>query len=520
MLDSWFSKKPITKAEHEVFIDKLPLHPEFKATVTKSFNRFAADQYDETDDGRELKQRDLEIIRDASEVGVMDMLNVSKKNYLPGVANTGGSYQPGGSILKKLYPNEFALHSFLAEAYWAAASSRKHLWVDMHRDDFVLAAAPSVNKKTIKLINGVLDDLNVRYYRNLLRDIALVTGNVVLDNQRNKFGGLLKLNPLLMERVSPHHNNAGVMDGWSYFDGYKPQFLPYDSVDHIKTYSARSMVLGMPALASVIVDIEAALQAAIYNNYVMQKGGLLSVVFRLKNPTDKDGSPMIGDQVSINLADQFTNWLSKKFGGVRNAGQFAFIPNVEGVDVLNKIGEMDSAWTNLDEKTAIKTSVLLGVFPQRNGVVLKSQYENKQTVDDTMSLSMDNHNYYVTSLIDEYLTRVIIKEGMGIDNVMIEATQEYSSTTKTMAEVGEIMAKGGANTVLVDEWRTKVMHWEPLGGDLGSKFLGEVDREAALKKADNSGSNLAKAVGSMKQFMPMYAAQEVLRHRRKYIPFY
>lgn len=514
-----FAKK-IQKTEQDIFIDKLPVHPDLKKTVKTAFNRFVTDDYD----GNEGQKRtDLQIIRDASEVGLMDLTERNTKafNLLNSPGNAAG-YQPGGSVLRKIYPREFALHSFLAEAYWAAAKSRKELWVDTHRDDYVLAASDSVSKKTIKLINGVLEDLNVRYYRNLLRDIVLVNGNAVIANKRNKFGGLIEINPLLMERVDPHYNTTNsILEGWDYYwDNSRPVFLPYDSVDHIKTYSARSMVLGQPALTSVVTDIEAALQASIYNNNVMQKGGLLSVVFRLKNPDGSNGQ-IISDKVSLNLADEFTKWLERRFGGIRGSGQIAFIPMVEGVDVLNKIGEMDNAWSNLDDKVAIKSCGLLGLFPERIGIMRTSQYQNKQTVDDSMSLSMDNNNYYVQDLVDEYLTRVIIKEGLGIDNVKIQASGEFSATTKTSAEVGKIISEMGADVMSVDEFRVKVMHLEPLGGELGAKFLGQVTREAAMQKANNSGSNLTKAVGKLNHtFLANYAESSHVLHRRKYISFY
>jgi hypothetical protein len=516
-----FFKKEESSTDPQIIdlINKLPLHPELKVSVEKAANRYISDDYsgDELDQ-REQKARDLEIIRDATEISAMDIVEKSKKSFtplIPGASPAG--YQPAGSILRKIYPREYALQCFLAEAYWAAAKARKELWVEMHRDDYTLVAAKGVPNRTIKMINNALEDLKVSYYRNKLRDTALVCGNVLLANKKNRFGGLLELNPLLMERVDPHYNLKGELDGWIYLDGNRPVFIPYESVDHIATYSARSNVLGQPAMSSAIVDIEAALQAAIYNNNVMAKGGLLSVVFRLRKPENGQWN----DRSSMNLAETFTKWLERRFGGIRNSGQMAFIPMVEGVDVLNKIGEMDAAWTNLDDKTAIKTAGLLGVFPERIGVVRKSQYENKQAVDDYMSLSFDNNNYYVTDLVDEYLTRTIIKEGMGIDNVKIQASGEFSSVTKTAAEVGKLISEMGADVMTVNQFRTDIMHISPLDGELGERFLGEVTREAALAKAKNSGSNLTKAIGPVsKPALLQFAEIPYIIHKRKNIAFY
>jgi hypothetical protein len=516
---NFFNNKQSTDPQVADLIGRLPLHPELKVSVEKAANRYIADNYsgDELDQ-REQKARDLETIRDATELGVMDMVEKSKKSFtlLSPTANPAG-YQPAGSILRKIYPREYALQCFIAEAYWAAAKARKELWVEMHRDDYALVAAKGVPNRTIKMINNALEDLKITYYRNKLRDTVLVCGNAILANKKNKFGGLLEINPLLMERVDPHYNLKGEVDGWIYLDGNKPVLIPYDAVDHIATYSARSNVLGQPSMSSALIDIEAALQAAIYNNNVMSKGGLLSVVFRLAKPEGGQWN----DRSSMNLADTFTKWLERRFGGIRSSGQFAFIPMIEGVDVLNKIGEMDAAWTNLDDKTATKTAGLLGVFPERIGIVRKSQYENKQAVDDYMSLSFDNNNYYVTDLVDEYLTRTIIKEGMGIDNVKIQASGEFSSVTKTAAEVGKLISEMGADVMTVNQFRTDIMHISPLDGELGEKFLGEVTREAAMAKAKNSGSNLTKAIGPVsKTALLEYAQVPYTIHKRKNIAFY
>lgn len=516
-----FGKKNPKLSEIDTLVNNLPLHPELKSTVRLATHRWVEDKYNSQQD----KMSDLQIIRDATDIAVQDILEKSRINrkdfnYVNPAGGNLAGYSPGGSILKKIYPMEFALHCFINEAYWAAAKSRRELWVEMHRDDYILAASDSVPKKTIKLINGVLEDLNVRYMRNKLRDNLLINGNCLLQNKRNRFGGLLELNPLLMERVEPAYDRSGeVLVGWHYWSNGRPNFLPYDQVDHIKTYNARSNVLGMPALASCIVDVEASLQAAIYNNNVMQKGGLLSVVFRLKSGQDS-GVP-IADKLQLNLADEFTKWLERRFGGIRNSGQMAFIPMIEGVDILNKIGEMDSAWSNLDESTAIKVCGLLGLFPERIGLTRTSQYENKQLVDDGMSLSMDNNNYYVTDLVDEYLTRIIIKEGLGIDNVAIQASGEFSAITKTASDVGLAISQMGADVMTVDQFRVEIMHIDPLGGELGQKFLGEVTREAAMQKAQNSGSNLTKAIGPLKEIaLAQYAEIPYVKHKARYIKFY
>ncbi len=151
-----------------------------------------------------------------------------------------------------------------------------------------------------------------------MRDICLVMGNVVMDNKTNSRGGLLELNPLLMERVKPRFDDLNNLLGWEYNEGggYS-RFYPYNPKNHIATYNMRNNVIGAPACNSIIVDQEAALQAAIYNNNLMLRGGLLSVVFRLRDPKN---AGFINDKVTLNLAEEFSKWLNRTFGGIKRNG--------------------------------------------------------------------------------------------------------------------------------------------------------------------------------------------------------
>jgi hypothetical protein len=417
-------------------------------------------------------------------------------------------YAPSGSLLRKLYPAEFMLHSFLSEAYWAYVKARKELWVETNRDGYALVAESKTAKRDIKYIYKTCQDLKVNYYRNKLRDTVLVMGNALMDNKKNKFGGIVELKPLLMEKITERYDrNFDYLLGWDYTTGNKKIFIPYDQVDHLATYNSRSMILGAPACNSVIVDMEAALQAAIYNNNIMRKGGLLSIIVRMKDPQN---SSIINDKVSLNLADEFSRWMEKRFGGIRGSGGMAFIPSVDGIDVLNKVSEMDAAWVNLDDRTARKTSLCLGVPPERIGILNGSQYKNVTNVTDNLALSFDNNNYYVQDIVDDYLTRVIIQEGMGIDGVRIQGSGEFSAISKIGAEVGLLIAQMGVDVMTVNQFRVEILHIDPLEGPAGDKFLGEFLR----KEKDLASPGLTKAIGQAKHFLPEY--QEYKSSKIKY----
>jgi hypothetical protein len=140
-------------------------------------------------------------------------------------------------------------------------------------------------------------------------------------------------------------------------------------------------------------------------------------------------------------------------------------------------------------------------------------------IDDTMSLSLDNANYYNTNLIDEYLTKLIIRDQLGIDNVHIKASGDFSAITLTQAQVGTQIANLGVDVMTVDEFRIKIMHLAPLGGSLGQEFLGKVLRDALMAKSD---SNLTKAVGPVKHLLPDYRESYASKtiHRLEEIKYY
>lgn len=518
-------KKQPNPLDADAFINKLNLSQPVKSAVREAFYRQVGDSYSKDQEGFTQKHKDLELIRDASTMGLESLRDkssiksVGDYSMISGPSGVNGGYAPAGSILRRLYPNEFTLHSFLCEAYWASVKSRRELWVEGHRDGYSLIASSSVPKKTIKLINNVLVDLKVPYYRNKLRDILLVMGNVVMDNEVNNKGGLLELKPLLMERVKPRYNDRAELLGWEYNEGAgSGWFYPYNPKNHITTYNMRNNVVGAPACNSIIVDQEAALQAAIYNNNLMQRGGLLSVLIRLRDPKN---AGFINDKVTLNLAEEFTKWLNRSFGGIKGGGGMAFVPMVEGVDVLNKISEMDNAWQGSDNTTARKTALLYGIYPERIGIPSpnNSQYKNSNLVSDTISLSFDNNNFYFQSLVDEYLTRTIIKEGLGVDNVSIEATGSFSAISMLGANFAAQIAQGGADIMDVNTFRVDVLHIDPLPGPEGDKYLGEFFRRVVEGQAPQSKLNQILGPGKVLFNDYKEVAANKCRYRSNVIPF-
>lgn len=508
------------KTKEEDYLNSLNITPEAKSQARGAFSRLASDYYDNIED----KEKDLSIVRDITILGIGGLglggESNQSKMFLGGAPGNPVGYQAGGSILKKIMPNDFTRQAFLAEAYWACRKSRNELIVQKARDGYNLTTTEgSVSKKQIKLINNVLIDLGVPKKRLSMSDTLLWCGTQVMNNSYNRQGGLLYLNPLLMANIAPRWDATGQnILGWDcdLGNGNKQQFIPIDDTDVIKTFNARSHVLGVSCLASVEVDIEAALQGSIYNNNVMAKGGLLSVIVRMKNALD---GTIVNDRNSFKLADELTKWLERRFGGIRGAGQLAFIPGTDGVDVLNKVSEMDGAWGKLDASVGTKVSLLHGLSPERIGLPMTSQYENKMMITNTMALSFDNNSWYYQSEVDNYITEEVIKNGLGIDNVRLESAGKFSSISLVAAEVGDLIANMGVDIVTVDEFRVDYLHVNPVGGELGKKYLGEFLRKEDVIKG---GPAVDKALGMGKFLFPEYAQNymSLEKHHSDFIKYY
>lgn len=521
MLEDFLSKFKKSPPPEDTLAEKLNVSPEQKKITKKILQRIR--------NGKSLEADSLDpLIKDVQQLDLIMKKHMSPDMKLKttgsgiGTAAAIGTvpnrdlfgYEASGSVLKRIFPQQFQLHAFLADAIWAAAKSRQELWVDTDRDGYVLVAEERVPKKRVKFVSDILDDLNYDYLRNKLRDDLATFGNFVVKPKQNSRGGVLELEPLLMAGMAPMWEmDADKIKFWQYTLGNRQDIYRYNSLDHVFTYSSKSNTIGTPAMFSIVVDIEAALHASVYNNTLMQKGGLIKAILALDS-FDKNAM-VINDSNYLAVAQELTNWFSKNFGGVRNAGRLVVAPYLKNVFDMGKIGEMDAAWQHLVDAASIKTCLRFGIDPRRLGIPLKSQYENKDQVQDSALLSTDNNQYYTQKLVDEYMNRKLRE--FGIKDVRVEASGEYNSLSKSAAEVAHLLAGANAKILKVDEFRKRFLHIEGLGGELGEAFIGEIGFDAMKTKDE---STLAKALGPAKSIAIDYADLKLVRHSKKYIRFY
>jgi hypothetical protein len=435
-------------------------------------------------------------------------------------------YEPAGSVLRKLYPNPFAVYSFIGNNHWATLVARMAVREDIARDGYVLLSPEGASKKNLKKVQTMLDDLYIDDFRLNAADMLNVYGNCWIDRDRNLLGGLKGIQLLLPEKILPILDTYGdFVLGWEYVIGNKRFYFNLGELDHLKTFNLRSMQLGNPGLAPVVVDVEADLYASIYANMMFQKGGLVRAIVSLGDHKDSpDDASSINMNTGLHFSQKVYELFSRQYSGVRGANQLTFLPNVKNVYPVTNPKDLEGPYKETSDRTAAKLALLLGVSPRRLGVHLSSQYENRMAVEDAESLSADNHRFYLTNIVDTYINNVIIKKYLGIDDVELKFSGEYSSLSINAAEFGLKIAQMGVDCVTVDEFRTRALHWEPLGGKEGAEFLGSVKNASMLMKgAANAGKNkdykevemlLQKAVGPKNpSFIQSYEGKTLIKYK-------
>lgn len=475
-------------------------------------------------DERLKKLNDIEFLSNveaaSKEISALRRDYEDQVKFLPGVNRQAVSgYSAAGSVLRRMYPNPFALFAFIGENHWAAVKARRHNRIEFERDKYVFVTAPGVAKKDVKKVQQGLEDLGFPAFRSDLFDHIKTFGNFWVMRDSNMLGGVNGLDLLLPERLLPIYKFDDIV-GWEYTWNNQRLVLSLDQVDHVKTYSLRSPTLGSPTLSSAVVDIEADLHASVYNNTLWQKGGLIKAIIAL-DPMEGDG---INPNAFVSFAQVLQDIFSKQHAGVRGAGELLFSPNVRGVHQVMNPKDLEGANKETSEKTAIKVCELLGCPPEVLGLSRSSQYVNKASIMDFASMSIDNDNYYCASLVDKFINEVIIEEIMGVEGVYIQQSGEFGAVAAMAADFAFKISQSGADIITVNEFRTKVLHWEPLPGSEGEQFLGKYKNEALLIKAATPTTSskeqkeiLEKLFGAQHQSAP---SQEFKKYTLEDLRFY
>ena len=412
------------------------------------------------------------------------------KATIPGASSSQiNGYQAAGSVLRRMFPNPLAIYAFISENYSPVMKARRYCRNEFERDGYVYVADSRTSKRDIKKVDQGLRDLGLDKMRGDLFDHIKVFSNFWVVKDKNVFGGTTGMELLLPERLEPIYKFGGdILVGWKYTFGSKVYEFTLDQVDHVKTYSTRSNYLGTPMLNPAVVNIEAALHSNIYNNTLWQKGGLIKAVVAIE--AMQEGG--FNENTFISLAQKLQEIFSRQYAGVRGAGSLMFTPLVKGVHNIISPKELEGAYSQTNEAIAIEACELMGCPPEVLGLARKSQYENKSAVLDFACMAVDNDNYYVASLVDNYINSVI-KNVIKVQGVTIKQSGEFGAVSPSAAEFILQIAQSGTNIVTVNEARTRVLHWEALEDSNGEEYLGHLMNEAKLLAATKPPSGPAKS---------------------------
>lgn len=436
------------------------------------------------------------------------------KSFLPGTTNMAG-YQAAGSVLRRMYPNPFGLFAFISENYSPVMKARRYCRNEFERDGYVLMADSRVGKREIKKVDQGLRDLGLDKMRGDLFDHIKTFSNFWVVKDKNVFGGTVGMELLLPERLLPLYKQGGdILVGWQYTFGNKTHIFSLDQIDHVKTYSTRSHYIGTPMLAPAVVNIEAALHSNVYNNTLWQKGGLIKAVIAL-DPMEDMG---LNENTFISYAQKLQEIFSRQFSGVRGAGQLMFTPSVRGVHNIISPKDLEGAYSNTNESIAIEACELMGCPPEVLGLARKSQYENKSSVMDFACLAVDNDNYYVASLVDDYINSVI-KNDLKVEGVYIKQSGEFGAVSPGAAAFILAIAQSGTNIVTVNQALTRVLHWEPMEGSGGEEFIGHLMNEAKLLSATKPTTAKEAEDMMVKLFGPKRTPKSIKGHEIEFIQY-
>lgn len=386
-----------------------------------------------------------------------------------GGGNPSG-YDPSGSILRKIYSAPYAVYAFVGDTYWAAWKSRRVVRVEVQRDGILFKSADGVSKRKIRLVLDIIKELDLLRIREELIDHLNLFGNAWLRPTYNVLGGFIGLEVLQPERVIPKWDNYfEKVVGWYYEEKGKRNEYKLDDFIHLKTYSSRDQSLGTPSLASVIVDIEASIFASLFNQTVFQKGGMIGSIVSMKHP---DPSSLLNDRNFSLLADTVQARFEKQRGGIKGAGQILISPFVDKVFKLMNLGEMDGSFKTMTEATDRKIAQLLCCAPEKIGIPISSQYQDRGQVSDRISEAFDNEVAYLCEIVDRWINSLITKL-TGIEDVKIVSGGAYKSQAVAAAEYILTVSKAGG-LLTRDEGR-EILKREPFGGEMGRELLDNSD---------------------------------------------
>lgn len=379
-----------------------------------------------------------------------------------GVTDVFG-YRPQGTQFWNLFPNPFGIFSFLAENHWAVRCCRSEYFKEVLADGYQLIG-PKASKERVQRI---LDNMDFDMKRMEWVDHCKIFGNFWVLPDKNGLGGLKGFKTLLPQYIRPILSvDAQRVLGWEYQLGYG--FLRFDKKDllhQIYRPSMRHYQIGSPALGALLQELEADIQAGMYNNLVFQKGGLLGMAILLNDPK----GPTVGGGLSA-FAKSLQMEMNANHSGARAGFDTVVLENTKDVKVLNDLGNMDGAFHKTSEKVAKQVCRVLDIPYARvqDNSNSKKIYDAAKLQDQDAEL-FDKAVNEVVNVVDRFINTVLFPM-MGIKDVKIRARRRFNTFTAAAAKAGvDISMIFGAMTL--DEMREEIWKLPPHADEAMGKMI-------------------------------------------------
>lgn len=410
-----------------------------------------------------LDQLKKEIGPVLAEKGSEYLYQVDKSFGMFGVTDLFG-YRPQGTQFWNLFPNPFGIFGYLAENYWPVQVCRFAYFREILSDGYYKVG----NAANFDKAQRIMDSFGISDLRPILADYLKIFGNFWLWPKNNLLGGLKDLKILLPHYLRPLMTPDGQkIMGWEYQVGFGTvQFGINEILHQVYRRSMRHYDIGNPILGSLLVDIEADIQGSMYNNMVMQKGGLYGLAVLMDNPK----GPTVPGVNGLTMARQVEAELRANHSGARSGFETIVLSGAKDVKSLGSLKDMDGAFHKTSDKVAKQVAHVLGVPHEELGIVTNAnQQYHAARLQDYNAVLFDKAIEEVVSVVDKFINTRLLPL-MGITDVQIRACKRYNSLTRTATQSLLDLASI-ENFMSHDQALVEILKLPPKGGKDGSQPL-------------------------------------------------
>lgn len=368
------------------------------------------------------------------------------------------SFRPQGSSFYNIFPNAFGIFSFLANNHWAVLDCRNILYREIYADSYVFEGG---TKEEQDYARQVCKQLNMRRLRCEIADQLKLFGMCFFAPIRNGLKGLKNVKPLLPAYLRPIPTRDGQdIKEWQYQKG--AWYVTYGKDQLLTAQFRRSQMnygLGEAPLGAALLDIEADLQASMYNNVLFQKGGLLGIAVLLEKGSTHNRA---GAGPSA-YAQYLQATLNANNSGARSGFETVVFENTKSIEVLNDLSSLDGAFHKSSDKCSKQIAHCWGVPHEMIGIVTNAnQQYHAASMMDYSAKQLDKTIQEVTAIGDDFVNTKIFPACGVSPNVTIKAVPRNNSVTRTATQSGVDLGSL-VGVVTINEYRSAYLGLPPLG---------------------------------------------------------